>query len=464
MPRVFINPGHDIKYDPGACGNGLEEAKVALDISNIVIRMLEDNDYEVRSLQSDNLYYDSEYPDRDVPVVEDANDWEADIFVSIHCNAFANSAANGAEVLYHPNSADGKELAELIQERLVDSLDLTDRGAKERPDLIVLNHTDMPAVLVETAFISNPDDAELLRDKKEVFASCIVGGILEYFGEDETVNHEDYKEEAVVSVPAEKEPEPEPEKPKEYGNAVSVANMQKEADEHYASQEKKESSSVKITEEEEPPAPKYKIMDTYELSKHVADTLMATGVEGAFGSIAKSSQQDKPSIGCSQWLADRADNLLAKIPGGKKFIGKSYSYLEDNDLLDELSEVLETPEAQEVQLEQLAEDCVTYVRAVQAVPYMDDTRCAIYAASWCTVSYIWVAGFLNSIQDDGVNVRSLKELAEAFSDGFLDYCSLNDRYREGYSNRAWNVYYHVAAIDLTTDYGIPIYGEGPFGR
>ena len=169
-------------------------------------------------------------------------------------------------------------------------------------------------------------------------------------------------------------------------------------------------------------------------------------------------------LGSPEWLADRADNLLAKIPGGKKFIGKSYSYLDDNDLLDELAEVLDTPEAQKVQLDQLAEDCVTYVKAVQAVPYMDDTRCAIYASSWCTISYIWVTGFLNKIQSDGVNVRSLKELAEAFADGFLDYCDLNERYREGYANRAWNVYYHVAAIDLTTDYGIPVYGEGPFGK
>ena len=62
----------------------------------------------------------------------------------------------------------------------MDSLDTTDRGLKDRPGLYVLKHTDMPAVLVELAFIDNEDDAALLRDNQDDFARAIARGVTDY--------------------------------------------------------------------------------------------------------------------------------------------------------------------------------------------------------------------------------------------------------------------------------------------
>src|SRR5574344_2040918 len=149
--KIFINPGHDTTYDSGAVNaNGTRECDVALAIGTLVKGYLEKVGYEVKLLQSDNLYYDS---DHDLPsVCQTANDWGADYFVSIHCNA-ANTEARGTVVEVYSYESDSVKLAQCIDSQIVNSLGTVDRGVKEMPGLIVMKHTDMPAVLVETAFI-----------------------------------------------------------------------------------------------------------------------------------------------------------------------------------------------------------------------------------------------------------------------------------------------------------------------
>lgn len=71
-------------------------------------------------------------------------------------------------------------LARCIQNQLVKSLNTTDRGIKERPDLCVLRETAMPAVLVETAFISNEKDAFILANRKQAISDAIARGITDY--------------------------------------------------------------------------------------------------------------------------------------------------------------------------------------------------------------------------------------------------------------------------------------------
>ena len=108
-------------------------------------------------------------------ICDKANSWGADLFVSIHCNA-ANGSAKGAETYYFADSRAGRKLANHIQRQLINSLPLVDRGIKTA-NFVVLTNTIMPAVLVETAFIDNAHDAELLRDKQDDFARAIARGI-----------------------------------------------------------------------------------------------------------------------------------------------------------------------------------------------------------------------------------------------------------------------------------------------
>jgi N-acetylmuramoyl-L-alanine amidase len=179
--KVFINPGHDLDYDSGAVNpnSGLRECDVAARVGNRVKGYLEAAGCEVQLLQSDNLYYDSQYNDRPVAVCAEANDWPADVFVSLHCNA-ANTQAQGTEVECYDSNGAGGRLAQCIQSQIVNSIGTVDRGVKEMPGLIVLKHTDMPACLVEMAFIDNDADAQLLVDQEDDFARAIARGITDY--------------------------------------------------------------------------------------------------------------------------------------------------------------------------------------------------------------------------------------------------------------------------------------------
>lgn len=175
--KVFLNPGHCPGIDSGAVNpsSGLQECDVALSIGTLVQKYLTDAGCEVQLLQSDNLMYDGQGQ----CVCATANDWNADVFVSIHCNACSGDA-RGTEVEVYPNSEQSYKLGDCIQKQIISSLNTIDRGLKDRPNLCVLKNTDMPAVLVETAFIDNDDDAELLTNNQDDFARAIARGITDY--------------------------------------------------------------------------------------------------------------------------------------------------------------------------------------------------------------------------------------------------------------------------------------------
>lgn len=165
--KIFINPGHG-GNDPGACGYGLKEAVVALNIAKRVENYLRAVGYDVKTFQFDGLQ----------EICDDANAFNADLFVSIHCNA---GGGKGTETFYLQGSAKGETLAACIQKQIVNSLPVVNRGVKTSTGLYVLKYTDMPAVLVETAFIDNQGDATLLRDKEDDFARAIARGVTDFY-------------------------------------------------------------------------------------------------------------------------------------------------------------------------------------------------------------------------------------------------------------------------------------------
>ena len=100
----------------------------------------------------------------------------------LHCNADSGCARGTETLIYANDSGSSPQLAACIQSQIVQSLDTVDRGLKERPNLIVLKDTTMPAVLVETAFIYNEDDAALLTNNADDFARAIARGITDFEG------------------------------------------------------------------------------------------------------------------------------------------------------------------------------------------------------------------------------------------------------------------------------------------
>ena len=177
MPRsvVCIDPGHGGK-DPGAVAfDGLREKDVVLDISKKLADKLRSFELDVVLTRDADVY---------IPLLERAyiaNEANADLFVSVHTNSVTSRQAHGAEVLVYSLTSSSVPVAEDVLANLV-SLGLRDRGIKPRPKLIVLKRTDMPAVLVETAFIScdHGIDYQILRSSYglDQIADAVTRGVL----------------------------------------------------------------------------------------------------------------------------------------------------------------------------------------------------------------------------------------------------------------------------------------------
>ncbi len=199
------------------------------------------------------------------------------------------------------------------------------------------------------------------------------------------------------------------------------------------------------------------------LAREIAKGIIATGIEGGYDSVAKSTAYDYPSIGVSQWEGNRANELLKAIPGGEEFVGRSYIDIKASGELPMLKELLRSEAGRQAQLEQLSRDCLQYVDVLQQVPTLDDTRCIIYAGMWCPTSTYVVKRFLEK-RYMSVDLRSLEALYKLFRNYYWIAADVGEMYGPGYANRAEATYQYVAGIDLTTPYGVPAYGFAGNGR
>ena len=184
--KIYLDQGHNPRdYNTGAEGNGLYEQDITYDIGLRLYRLLSANpDFEVRlSRPTADTVLGTNNSSSLTARVREANSWGADVFLSLHTNASLNANATGSEALiYSRASRVALGLGEDILAQLHLTTGLRNRGVIERPGLYVLRRTNMPAVLVEMGFITNPTDAELMAYSPELFARGIYRGILEYYG------------------------------------------------------------------------------------------------------------------------------------------------------------------------------------------------------------------------------------------------------------------------------------------
>lgn len=182
---IVIDPGHGGK-DPGAqAANKTTEKSLNLDVALRVEEILSSYGYTIKMTRDDdssvNIYQRPKL----------ANDENAHAFVSIHANSSTNSEASGIETLYAPRDKTSVKydaqypLAQKIHYELIKETSMQSRGIKQRADLIVLNQTEMPAVLVELGFMSNDMDMALMETDffKDACARAIANGLISYMQE-----------------------------------------------------------------------------------------------------------------------------------------------------------------------------------------------------------------------------------------------------------------------------------------
>ncbi len=194
---IVLDAGHG-GADSGAVGpNGLTEKEVNLDIAKRTRGLLRGAGYPVVMTREIDISPNS--PPRDltgngtIGIADDlqaraniANRAKAAVFVSIHNNASLASGAGGTETYYWSgvgSGSDSARLARIIQEAIVSEIGLSSRGVFGA-NFYVLRRTDMPAALVEGAFISNPVEEALLGTAsfRQKVARGIFRGIKRYTG------------------------------------------------------------------------------------------------------------------------------------------------------------------------------------------------------------------------------------------------------------------------------------------
>lgn len=172
---IALDAGHG-GSDPGAVYNGRREKDDNLKLAMAVGDILKNEGMDVFYTRDNDIY---ETPFKKAT---DANNSGADYFVSFHRNSGENpNAASGVQVLIYSEGGEKEQLAENILDNLTD-LGFKDLGVIERPNLVVLKRTNMPAVLIETGFINNDSDNEKFDDEFEQIAAAIADGILKTIG------------------------------------------------------------------------------------------------------------------------------------------------------------------------------------------------------------------------------------------------------------------------------------------
>ena len=171
MALVVLDAGHG-GSNPGAVYQGRQEKDDALALTLAVGRILEENGVEVYYTRTTDIY---ESPQQKA---QEANAGQGDYFVSIHRNSspYPNQYT-GIETLVYNRYGEAGRLAENINARL-EQVGYENQGVNERPDLVVLNQTQMPSVLVEAGFINTDADNHLLDERFQETARAIAEGIL----------------------------------------------------------------------------------------------------------------------------------------------------------------------------------------------------------------------------------------------------------------------------------------------
>lgn len=178
VPVVVIDPGHG-GIDEGCSAEGILEKDINLNIADELNSKLTDMGYKVILARKEDKYIAKEER------VKMANYYQADIYISIHQNAYETPDVSGIETWYYgtDETRDSKRLAQLIHRETIKSTGAPERELRDDADFCVTGDTTMAACLIETGFLSNKEERELLNtpEYQEQIASGIAQGIELYF-------------------------------------------------------------------------------------------------------------------------------------------------------------------------------------------------------------------------------------------------------------------------------------------
>lgn len=190
---IIIDPGHG-GIDGGAIGvTGTLEDDINLSIALKLRRLIEQAGGVALTIRETDmgLYSEGKKKGRKLEDLKNRqkmfSESQSNIIISIHLNSFPQSRYYGAQTFYKEGDDRSKKLAEYIQAEMIAIMNRgNDRKIKPKSDLYFFKGNDIPGVLVECGFLSNPEEEQLLKQDhyQEKLAWCIFCGVVEYL-EDE---------------------------------------------------------------------------------------------------------------------------------------------------------------------------------------------------------------------------------------------------------------------------------------
>ena len=195
FPIIIIDPGHGGK-DPGKVGTkGTLEKEINLEIAlhlkailetqNVKVIMTRNKDMDLSTTSSNRKLSDMK---ERLTLIQESN---ANLVISIHQNSYTSPEVYGAQCFYRTDSAQGEQLASIIQKQIIISTNQTKiREIKGNDDYYLLKHSPLPTVIVECGFLSNPEEEKLLLtdEYKRKMAWAIHLGILQYLNQNKTAS------------------------------------------------------------------------------------------------------------------------------------------------------------------------------------------------------------------------------------------------------------------------------------
>lgn len=181
---IVLDAGHG-GFDPGKSGSlGLDEQYINLNIVKYLQMYIEQSGAIVFLTRNDNKALGENKSSDMKERMDIINECSADILISIHQNSFSSQNAKGSQVFYFNESVNGELLANKIQDKLVSFADNDNkRLAKLNSDYYILKNSNLPSVLVECGFLSNPEEEKKLNTEEyqKKIAWSIYLGIVDYF-------------------------------------------------------------------------------------------------------------------------------------------------------------------------------------------------------------------------------------------------------------------------------------------
>lgn len=180
--KIIIDPGHGGR-DGGATANGITESELNLEISLKLKKVYEDNGYIVdltreneNDLCGETFIKRNDMNER----VKKINSGGYAFGISLHQNTFSDTRYRGAQTFYSLSNASSKELALNVQNSIKLYMKNTTRDIVKRDNIYLLNRVTIPMIIVECGFLTNKEEAELLKSyeyQKELAYSIYYGSI-----------------------------------------------------------------------------------------------------------------------------------------------------------------------------------------------------------------------------------------------------------------------------------------------